>query len=192
MDHYCSRPAFARYSLSHVVRAQLACEDLRCRYYAGVYLLKHLMLSQQDKYWRSLRHVLGTAQQLNGERLVGREGRRQGMSSRLADVLASAAVSPDPLAPAAPALTLSSAAAAAAATLPAGVASPIAARALLRPLLEALEAACEGSMAPPESGELRQHMETTLAHIGGPSGGPGAPKGAAVAAAWHAFKAVCR
>ncbi|KAG2494729.1 hypothetical protein HYH03_007243 [Edaphochlamys debaryana] len=69
--------AFARYSLSHVVRAQLACEDLRCRYYAGVYLLKHLMLSQQDKYWRSLRHVLGTAQQLNGERLVGREGRRQ-------------------------------------------------------------------------------------------------------------------
>ncbi|KAG2491355.1 hypothetical protein HYH03_010354 [Edaphochlamys debaryana] len=114
-----------------------------------------------------------------------------GMSSRLADVLASAAVSPDPLAPAAPALTLSSAAAAAAATLPAGVASPIAARALLRPLLEALEAACEGSMAPPESGELRQHMETTLAHIGGPSGGPGAPKGAAVAAAWHAFKAVC-
>ncbi|KAG2491343.1 hypothetical protein HYH03_010345 [Edaphochlamys debaryana] len=64
--------AFARYSLSHVVRAQLACEDLRCRYYAGVYLLKHWMLNQRDKYWRSLRHVLGTAQQLNDERLVDR------------------------------------------------------------------------------------------------------------------------
>ncbi|KAG2491347.1 hypothetical protein HYH03_010347 [Edaphochlamys debaryana] len=62
--------AFARYSLSHVVRAQLACEDLRCHYYAGVYLLKHWMLNQRDKYWRSLRHVLGTAQQLNDERLL--------------------------------------------------------------------------------------------------------------------------
>lgn len=27
--------AFSRYSLSHVIKAQLACHDLRCRYYAG-------------------------------------------------------------------------------------------------------------------------------------------------------------
>ncbi|KAG2450735.1 hypothetical protein HYH02_004573 [Chlamydomonas schloesseri] len=62
--------AFAKYSLSHVIKAQLSCEDLRCRYYAGVYLLKHWMLNQHDRYWRSLRHIIGTAQQLNDERLL--------------------------------------------------------------------------------------------------------------------------
>ncbi|KXZ50930.1 hypothetical protein GPECTOR_14g176 [Gonium pectorale] len=62
--------AFAKYSLSHVIKAQLSCEDLRCRYYAGVYLLKHWMLNQHDKYWRTLRHIIGTAQQLNDERLL--------------------------------------------------------------------------------------------------------------------------
>ncbi|GIL76440.1 hypothetical protein Vretifemale_6033 [Volvox reticuliferus] len=62
--------AFAKYSLSHVIKAQLSCDDLRCRYYAGVYLLKHWMLNQHDKYWRTLRHIIGTAQQLNDERLL--------------------------------------------------------------------------------------------------------------------------
>lgn len=62
--------AFARYSLSHVIKAQLACYDLRCRYYAGVYLLKHWMLNQQDKYWRTLRQLILQAQQLDDERLL--------------------------------------------------------------------------------------------------------------------------
>jgi hypothetical protein len=38
--------------------------------HAGVYLLKHWMLNQHDRYWRSLRHIIGTAQQLNDERLL--------------------------------------------------------------------------------------------------------------------------
>ena len=32
--------AFAKYSLSHVIKAQLSCEDLRCRYYAGAHTSK--------------------------------------------------------------------------------------------------------------------------------------------------------
>ncbi|PNH02192.1 hypothetical protein TSOC_011861, partial [Tetrabaena socialis] len=36
----------------------------------GVYLLKHWMLNQNEKYWRSLRTIIGTAQQLNDERLL--------------------------------------------------------------------------------------------------------------------------
>ena len=37
---------------------------------AGVYLLRHLQLNQQEKYWRALRALLLQAQQLNDERMI--------------------------------------------------------------------------------------------------------------------------
>lgn len=49
---------FGAHALAHVLRGHLACEDVRARYYAGVYLLKHWMLNQQDRYWRSLRQLI--------------------------------------------------------------------------------------------------------------------------------------
>jgi hypothetical protein len=35
-----------------------------------VYLLRHLQLNQQEKYWRALRALLLQAQQLNDERMI--------------------------------------------------------------------------------------------------------------------------
>lgn len=37
---------------------------------AGVYLLRHWQLNQQDKYWRMLRQLVLQAQQLNDETLL--------------------------------------------------------------------------------------------------------------------------
>lgn len=60
-----------RYSLSHVIKAVLVGgEDPRERYYAGVYLLKHWQLNQQDRYWRTLRQLVLQAQQMGEERLL--------------------------------------------------------------------------------------------------------------------------
>ena len=61
---------FTKYSLAHVVRASLGSDDVRERYYSAVYLLKHWMLNQQDKYWRNLRLLVAEAQRLNDERLL--------------------------------------------------------------------------------------------------------------------------
>lgn len=63
--------AFVKFGLSHVIRSGLmSSTDPRERYYAGVYLLRHLQLNQQDKYWRALRALLLQAQQLNDERMI--------------------------------------------------------------------------------------------------------------------------
>ncbi len=35
-----------------------------------MYLLQHWKLNQHDKYWRTLRQLIGTAQQCNDERLL--------------------------------------------------------------------------------------------------------------------------
>lgn len=60
-----------RYSLSHVIRSVLtSSEDPRERYFAGVYLLKHWQLNQQDRYWRTLRQLVLQAQQYGDERLL--------------------------------------------------------------------------------------------------------------------------
>ena len=54
-----------------VLKGQLmSSEDVRERYYAGVYLLKHWMLNQQDKYWRTLRQLIAQAQHLNDNLLL--------------------------------------------------------------------------------------------------------------------------
>jgi hypothetical protein len=42
----------------------------RRRITAGVYLLRHWQLNQQDKYWRMLRQLLIQAQQLNDDALL--------------------------------------------------------------------------------------------------------------------------
>ena len=40
-------------------------------YYTSVFLLEQLMVSQQDTYWGALRQLVGHAQQVDDERLLG-------------------------------------------------------------------------------------------------------------------------
>jgi hypothetical protein len=70
---YCSGDAAAvhDFAVDELLRLLLESRDVRQRYYSALYLLKHLMLTQPERYWQALRQLVVRAQGLGDARVLG-------------------------------------------------------------------------------------------------------------------------
>jgi hypothetical protein len=63
--------AVVEFGVEELLKVLLGSRDVRQRYYSALYLLKHMMLNQAERYWQALRQLVLRAQSANDEKVLG-------------------------------------------------------------------------------------------------------------------------